>query len=447
MTRAVTPRELRVIEALMRDAERVRELRFERAVEVIVQDATAIQAYVDSQIEPDKVDKAMAVYTSLGLIDANLDLRALWLRLMGEQVVGYYDIDRGKLVVRDDVMRAFASGRAARGEGPAVDLQEARVVLVHELVHALQDQRLGLAKHMQAEHDTDQENALRALVEGDATLAMISHVLERESIPLSELTRDPARIRGLSKLVSGPMKGTVLDSAPAIVRVSLLSAYVDGLTFVAALHGAGGFRRVDRAYEDPPVASEHVLHPQRFARREPAERIRLPQAETLLGAPFTLVAEDTLGELETSVYFSQGVDDALAARAAEGWGGDRLYVFRRDPARGGPARGGQARGGQGELAAVWVLTWDDERQAVEAERAARAVRAGTASRGSPPAPPHTPPLHTVERTGRALLITRGVPPELLDALRARFGAWLALTQRKASVASRLSPADRGAQTR
>jgi hypothetical protein len=412
-TRPVTSNELRAIDALMRDAERVRELSFTREVDVIVQDAAAIEAYVESEIEPEHVEEASVLYGALGLIDPAIDLRALWLRLMSEQVVGYYDIDHGRLSIREDVMRAFedAGGgrvkkrsRQALGRnkgGSAVDLEEARVVLIHELVHALQDQHLDLAKTMKQERDTDGENALRALVEGDATLAMVSYVFEREGVPLHALTRDPARVRGLSNAVTAPMQGTELAKAPAIVRVSLMSAYVDGLSFAAALHGAGGFSRLNRAYAELPASSEQVLHPERFVRGEAVLRIALPDARSLLGEGYELVVEDTLGELELSVYFGTGAREAVARRAADGWNGDRVYVFR---------------GAAGALSAVWITSWDDERHATEAEAAARAVinAALPAERAS----------HAVFREEDAVLITRGVTPEQLEAVRGRFSAWV-----------------------
>jgi len=412
-TRELTASERRAIDQLMHDAERVRELRFLRPVTAIVQDATAIEAYVESQIEPKHVADAIALYGALGLLDPALDLRALWLRLMSEQVVGYYDIDQGRLVVRDDVMRGFESVSSRvkkrsfqspkRQSQASVDLEEARVVLIHELVHALQDQHLGLAKTMKEDRDTDGENALRALVEGDATLAMISYVFDKEGVPLTSLTRDPARVRGLSGAVTAPMQGTELANAPAIVRVSLMSAYVDGLSFAAALHGSGGFARVNRAYAELPVSSEQVLHPERFARHEPAQRVSLPQAASMLGAQHALVLEDTLGELEMSVYFAQAANEAVGRRAADGWNGDRIYVYRD---------------AHKALGAVWITTWDDERQAVEAERAALTVRAA--------APPAARDAHVVLRENRALLIARGLGPEQLDIVRARFSAWLGL---------------------
>jgi len=408
-TREVTASEQRAIGQLMQDAERVRELRFVRPVAAIVQDAAAIEAYVESQIEPEHVDDAIALYGALGLIDPALDLRALWLRLMSEQVVGYYDIDRSRLVIRDDVMRGFerVSPRVKR-LGPdtrksRVDLDEARVVLIHELVHALQDQHLELGKTMKDERNTDEENALRALVEGDATLAMISYVFDKEGVPLTSLTRDPARVRGLSGAVTAPMQGTELAIAPPIVRVSLMSAYVDGLSFAAALHGAGGFARVNRAYVELPASSEQVLHPERFVRHEPVQRVSFPQAASMLGDRHALVVEDTLGELEMSVYFAQATGETVGRRAADGWNGDRVYVYRSaDKA----------------LSAVWITTWDDERQAIEAERAALAVRAA--------APASIRKNHAVIRENRAILILRDLAPEQQEVVRGRFSAWLGL---------------------
>ena len=396
-TRDVSPRELRTIERLMAAAERVRGLHFDRQVPVLVQDADAIAAYVDSQIKADELERSRTIYTALGLLPPDLDVRALLLRLMGEQIVGYYDVERGQLIVRDDVMRAFDNEKGAAG----VDLAEARVVLVHELVHALQDQHLGLSSNIDAQRDSDADNAFRALIEGDATLAMIAYSLERESMPLSELTRNPARVRNLSELVrSSPLAGSELGGAPAIVRVPLLSAYVDGLTFAAYLHGDGGWGRVDRAHADAPQSTEQVLHPERFARHEAPERPRLPSPRDALGTGYELLHEDTLGELEIGVYFGAAAHEAAAARAAQGWGGDRLYAYRGTDQR---------------IAIVWLTTWDDEREAREAEQAAARVAAVATANARAE--------QLVARAGRAVLVLRQVPSALHESVRKRFERW------------------------
>jgi hypothetical protein len=398
-TRDVSAHELRVVESLMKAAERVRGLRFVRPVPVLVQDADAIMAYVDSQVEEAELERARLVYTALGLLPADLDVRALLLRLMGEQVVGYYDIEAHRLIVRDDVMKAFEGRRS----GAHVDVDEARVVLVHELVHALQDQHLGLSANIDKNRDSDAESAYRALIEGDATLAMIAFAHDRDARQLSELTSDPASVRNLSALVrSSPLAGSELGSAPAIVRVPLLSAYVDGLGFAANLHGDGGWGRVDRAHADPPASTEQVLHPERFVHHDAPLRLRLAEPATTLGDGFELVHEDTLGELELGVYFGLGGNADTGARAAIGWAGDRLYALRDQT---------------GETAIVWLTAWDDDERAVRALRAAERVQ--SASEAALRA------QQLLVRAGRALLIARGIPAARQPALRVVFERWSA----------------------
>jgi hypothetical protein len=396
-TREVTPDELAAIQPLIDAAQRVRGLQFERAVPVLVQDPEAITEYVDSQIKQDELERSRTIYTALGLLSPRLDVRKLLLRLMGEQIVGYYDVEEHHLIVRDDVMRAFGSG----GRATSVDLAEARVVLVHELVHALQDQHLGLSVNIARKRDSDADNAFRALIEGDATLAMIAFALEREGLPLAELTRDPARVRNLSDLVRGsPLAGSELGSAPPIVRVPLLSAYVDGLTFAAYLHGDGGWGRVDRAHAEPPTSTEQVLHPERFARRAAPERVRLPDAADALGKSYELLYEDTLGELEMGVYFGLASPELEAQRAVQGWRGDRLYAYRSAANR---------------IAIVWLTTWNDTNEAARAERAATRAAAAT--------PVAERAQQLVARSGRVVLMLRNVPAELHPALRERLERW------------------------
>lgn len=387
--RSPSPRETRVIDELMGSAERVRGLAFKRPVPVLVEDRERITSYVETQIEDEELDRARVVYAALGLLASDLDVRSLLLRLMGEQVVGYYDAEEKHLVVRDDVMRAFGRGDDANAEEGS-ELGEARIVLVHELVHALQDQHLHLFENLHAERDTDADNAFHALVEGDATLAMIGYALEREQIPLARLTNNPAQIQAFSDVVRrSPLAGTELEQAPAIIRVPLLSAYVDGLAFCASLHGVGGFEAVNRAHALPPVSSEQVLHPARFAEPDLPQQLTLPDLPELAAAGYEVVREDTLGELEIGVYFGQGAKEADAKRAADGWDGDRLRVYRS--AKEPPA-------------VVWLSVWDSERDAQEAEVAATHV----ARQFQTPAPDRW----EVVRKAKRLLIVRDLGPQL-----------------------------------
>ncbi len=391
--RQPTMQERLVIERLAHLAERVRGLSFEHQVHTEIHPRAAIVRHLTQQIEEDTLESSRLVYVALGLLPPDLDVRALLERVLGEQVVGYYDHEQDRLVIRDDVMRALE-----RQRGGQVD--EARVTIVHELVHALQDQRLGLGERIEEDADTDPESAYQAVVEGDATLAMIGYVAQQAGGRLEWITRDPSQLRAMmGQAQASPIPDVELRAAPAIVRETLMAAYLDGLVFAATLHGHGGWRAVDRAHLEPPVSTEQILHPERFLRGELPDAVRVPDIDELSEAGLTLHDEDVLGELEMSIYLGQLRSGGVDAPAAEGWSGDHLRVYR-EPA--------------GSHAVVWFTAWDDEAEAAEAEAAARAIAdsvEGDARR-----------RHRVERQGRALLIVRDLTPSLHRPVRRAFSA-------------------------
>ena len=396
--RPPTAAEARAMRELVTVAEEIRGLHFVRPVRIRVQNSTAIRASLSREMEDEDLLESRDLYVALGLLPVDVDVRELLLRVLGEQVVGYYDTKRARLVVRDDVLGALVQTR--RRDRNAID--EGGMVLVHELVHALQDQVLGLGVSYEAERTIDEGNAFHALVEGDATLAMIGYLAERAGGDLARLTSRPEVLRTALQAGPGPGESSELMSAPLIVRVPLLSAYFDGLLFCASLHAQQAWPGVDRAYQNIPASSEQVLHPDRFARGERPEIVTLPAVPELAAAGTTTLTDDTIGELEMSVYFRLALNEADAQRAADGWGGDRLRVVR------------DARG---VLGAIWQTRWDSEADAVEAEAAARAVmdaaQSGERARSA------------VVRNGRAVLILRGVAPALHGPVRAALSVFAA----------------------
>ncbi len=399
-SRKPTAREYKIIRQLMIETERVRGLKFVRPVPVVIQDREAITAHIESEIEDGDLERARAVYTALGLLDPDLDIKSLLLRVLGEQILGYYDPDDNRLVVRNDIVRSI---RPDRDDSfyPIVD--EARIDLVHELVHALQSQHLALRENMERERDNDAENAFRALIEGDATLAMIGYLVHKQQpdARLAQLTGNPLWIRSIASMISQmPMAGPELANAPPIVRVPLLSAYVDGLAFAANLHGRGGWRAIDLAHRSPPTSTEQVLHPERFLEGDTPKTVTIPKISALKRAGYNLVEEDTLGELEIRIYFAQGASEKAAQRAAEGWSWDRLRLYRKE---------------NGEKAVIWFTTWDDEAEAKEAEEAARMALQGVIkSRRA---------RYRVARSKTAVLIIKGLAERLQHEVLEVWSKW------------------------
>lgn len=382
--RPATSKERAVVDELVRAAESVRQLRLRRPVRIEIEDGSAIAASLREQIEEDELERARIVYGALGLLDADQDLRSMFAGVLGEQVIGYYDPETGRLVIREDVMSALT------GTPGAEETQEARLVLVHELVHALQDQRLGLGESYQKDRTADADNGFRAVVEGDATLAMLAHALRQQGIPLSAATAGIQQMGNYLDL-NALVRGEKLDDAPAILRVTLIAPYLRGLQFIAAVQARGGWPAVNNAHRRPPVSSEQVLHPERYFAREPAESVAVLDSPQVLAAGFERAADDTLGELELGVYLGQRRKSGTDEEAAEGWAGDQVAVYARGH----------------ELAVVWWTTWDTEEDAEEAYRAARSVAVKS-------------PTERVERKGRSVLIVRGLPPKLHRTVRSEF---------------------------
>ena len=120
---------------------------------------------------------------------------------------GYYDPAAKRLVLFSDVKGSYQKG-----------------VLIHELVHALQDQHFNLqklgAKLHQADENNDEALALSALIEGDASLAMVE-VLQDEQ---------PA---------AGKMLEGKLETARNLRNAFL---YGQGGRFVQSLKAKGGWK-------------------------------------------------------------------------------------------------------------------------------------------------------------------------------------------------------------
>ena len=256
LSRLPTPSEERLIAELIAETEEIRKLRFKQPVEVRVQDRTAMRRYVSRAIEQEDLVRGRRRYVALGLLDPALDVRELLESLMEEELVGYYDPKQRLLAVRDDVARSL--GRHASGS----DI-EWRATVVHELVHALQDQHLGLGTAMDLERTTDEDNAFGALVEGDATLAMLGYVAGKAGLTLPQMVRDQAQLE--ASLGASPERITgALKAAPAIVREPLLFRYRTGALFAASLFQRGDWEAVNLAHTHVPVDTLTVIEPRRF---------------------------------------------------------------------------------------------------------------------------------------------------------------------------------------
>ena len=292
--------------------EALRGLQATGQVEPSVIDRATLEANLTAEFDKDNppadISQSEAIQKALGLIPPTASLRDLYVKLQGSQVIGYYDPKAKTLfIVSHD-----------GGLGPTE-----RLTYAHEFTHQLQDQHfdlnsLGLDK---LHTDSDRGLAILSLVEGDAvsvqTAWMTTNLTATELAQVAAEAADPATL-------------AVLASMPPILLETSLFPYQAGASFVASLRAGPGYAAVNDAFAKPPVSTEQVLHPEKYASGEGPVSIGLPDdLAALFGDGWTEYATDTLGELQTRVWLKQGGVAGDAARtAAEGWGGDRMIMVQ-----------------------------------------------------------------------------------------------------------------------
>lgn len=366
-TRMPTGAEQHVLAGLVDVTARIRGLSFRTPPVFYVQTARTIAQHLTDQVDEELIVEARDLYVGLGMIEAHVDVRALLLSLLEEQVVGYYDPKLKRMVVRDDVMRGLG-----RGEQDA-DAMSTRMTIVHELVHALQDQHYKLDR-LEGVSRSDARTAFQCVVEGDAMLAMLAYAIVGSGLSLSDML---GRSDNLSSMVDGAFGSPVLNGAPAIVRESLIAPYLDGLTYVGARFQEGGWQAVNDSLVSPPVAMVTVLHGNV---PEPRARATYRSPEDLLqsmamakGDPEREhVLRDTLGEFELGVFLKIDRQE----RRPLGWRWDEVDVFRRK-GRPGATPPVAAPAGDEDVEILWRLGFVD---GLHADRVAQRVRASRASR-------------------------------------------------------------------
>lgn len=273
-----------------------------------------------------------ATLRALGLLGPSQDVAALQLRLLSSQVIGFYDDRTKRMAVVTDA-----------GLTP-----EAEVTYAHEYTHALQDASFGLASlKLDATGEDDRSLAHLALVEGDATTAMILWAL-------GHLTREEQL--GLSQTPAPDTAGI-----PAWMVQQLEFPYTAGAQFVSQLYAKGGFAAVDAAFRNPPASTEQVLHYDKYVAGEAPVAVAVPDPSAALGGGWREVASSPAGEEMIRLFLEQlGVSSSAAVDAAAGWGGDRLVTLS------GPG---------GSSALVWRLAWDAPADATQFAAAYAQARA------------------------------------------------------------------------
>ncbi len=284
----------------------IRQLNFSHPVTYDVVTRAGIQKILEQkladQFSDDEIKNAGIGLVALGLLPRDYPLKQKYIELLGEQIAAFYDQHQHKLFMFADASLASAQNR---------------IILAHELTHALQDQHFGLLKMpLEIKNNDDRAFAASALIEGDATLVMSQYMLQ--NISLSGL-RD-----NLGAAVTQNMKQ--LQDAPRYLREMLVFPYLRGQEFCATIFARDGWEALDAVYKNPPSSTSQILHPEKFLAETHEESVAIDFGDTSVNGEKPL-ADNVLGEMGTRILLSQTIDAKGAELIAANWCGDRYLVF------------------------------------------------------------------------------------------------------------------------
>ena len=263
-----------------------------------------IAAALTARITTSNLGAEERILKRLGLIGSGEDYTKLWAAGPTAAPVATYDPSARRLLVPD-----------------FIPLDDQRVALIHEIAHAVTDQRFDLRQFLTppppSPLEGDATRARLALVEGDATLAAMEVV-----DPTLAFLR-PTTLSALAeRLRAAAGEGR---QAPWLAALGGF-VHVDGFLFTARVRARQPWPAVDALWRDPPDSSEQVLHREKY---EACEAPIVVPESALPGLPGfdRPKASDVLGEIAVRAWLSTALDPDVAARAAAGWGGDRAGIY------------------------------------------------------------------------------------------------------------------------
>ncbi|MGD8453363.1 MAG: hypothetical protein PVJ57_16240 [Phycisphaerae bacterium] len=350
----------KVVRRLEHEVEDLRGWRFKRPVNVAVCTLDELRAFMDRDTHDDaggwgEQARSEAALKMIGVIPPDCDPAAVFEEVMTAFVPGIYDDETKTLKVVDR---------------PGMDINSLHLhgVIAHELVHALDDQYFDLHTMMRDDISSDESFAVMAIVEGSA-------------VTLQERFKCRAQRSGKYDLAAAARADAAemeqmraLFAAPAFVR-SFMARFPCGIRFLlrgdmSAFMNPDGpasvAETVRAALTNLPRSSEQIIHAEKYwddaQRDEPVVADDATMEKLLSGLSLHIVHRDTVGELMCALLTRPAdqrvnpimlmMPDTWTNEAAEGWGGDRLYLLTaaavEEPLETAPQ----------DLCALWITVWD-----------------------------------------------------------------------------------------
>jgi hypothetical protein len=292
-----------------------------------------VEQYLTQQLHDDRdakrLERSELVLKKFGLLDCDFELQPFLVKLLREQIAGYYNDKTNTVNLLD-----------------WIPPDEQKPVLAHELTHALQDQHIHLAKWDQqsdlslaknARQDnehiaTDEQDTARdAVVEGQAMAVFIDYALAPTG---KNLLTAPDLADKMNEAMSDSSDSPTLASAPLLLQRSLLFPYVDGLDFVRAVLMANGKQAAFAGMLDhPPSSTYEIMTPKIYLDHDPVPLLHMPDIHPLIDGGYRPYDVGVMGEFDVQLIAELFGGPEAAKALAPAWRGGIYYTAQSKTAK------------------------------------------------------------------------------------------------------------------
>jgi hypothetical protein len=276
--------------------ESVRGLKFETEVPVEAvtpsEMAERLRASLKHSLPRRYLDRTTQAWQTIGAIPPGTDIRTALSRFLTGRVVGFYQPRSGQLVY----------------EGSSDPTPIQRVILAHELTHAIDDQHFDLTR----------VNAIQNRCHDDAGEAAVATIEGNAQFFAFEVARRYLSLTDLGGLLGAPTPS--IEGVPPFIVSMEVFPYVAGLEFITAVHQRGGTAAVNDALRHLPTSTEQIIHPDRYPNDQP-QAVNVPDLGPRLGKDWRDLDVEEIGEEFLSDLLALRRDRAEAASEAAGWDG------------------------------------------------------------------------------------------------------------------------------
>ncbi|MDY6764596.1 MAG: Hvo_1808 family surface protein [Halobacteria archaeon] len=334
----------------MARVEKLRQREFKKPVPVDVMTRAEYRNFTKSQGNTSANHSAWnnQVWEALFIADENTNITKELQQTYGEAVAGFYSQRKDSIViVTDDPDMATIDN----------------ATLIHELVHALQDQYINLSRKKFQGDTQDEQLAIQGLIEGEANYVQR---LYEQKCSSGEWT-----------CVKAPSSRGGGGDVNLGILVTLLTPYSDGPVYIHTVVQNQGWEGLNQLYEDPPNTTEAIIHDQ-----HPADPLAPLSFNDTARNGWKLFPDqgvngyDRAGEasiysmfwyqshprgynipiINVQTFFNTVSEFDLynyRSTPSNGWGNDRIYPYHKN----------------GSYGYVWVTVWDTQQDASEFQSA------------------------------------------------------------------------------